>query len=217
MSREVMKEEALEALVNTDTKQSMARMLASWMRNRHGVDADEQKISVLIEYVVRDASDFSPLLTDVITGLVAMLNGAEHRICDLEQEVGAALREVAHNRNVRQKAVHSWCKAAFGERNATHLPQRGLRLIEEALELAQACGCDREQIHKYVDYVYSRPVGTIHQEIGGLSITLLALSEAAGFFAEDCEVTEWNRLRTKPLEDFRKRNEDKDAAGFKAP
>lgn len=94
MSREQMKAEALEALVNIpDKKQSMAKMLASWMRNRHGVEQDEQKIKVLVEYVVRDCSDFSPLLTDVVTGLVAMLDGAEQRICDMEQEIGALLIE----------------------------------------------------------------------------------------------------------------------------
>ncbi len=95
MSREAMKDEALEALVHTETKQSIAKMLASWMAIRHGVEQDEQKIAVLIEYVVRDVSDFSPLLTDVLTGLVAMLDGAEHRICDMEQEIGALLREAS--------------------------------------------------------------------------------------------------------------------------
>jgi hypothetical protein len=38
-----------------------------------------------------------------------------------------------HFRDNRQKIVADWCAAAFGVVHATNLPQRGIRLAEEAI------------------------------------------------------------------------------------
>jgi len=68
--------------------------------------------------------------------------------------------------------------ACFGEAIAQDKAERNARFLEEALELVQACEFSREDCLKLVDYVYSRPVGERHQEVGGVMVTLAALCSA---------------------------------------
>lgn len=115
-----------------------------------------------------------------------------------------------------QAAVASWCAAAFGVEHASSVPQRGIRLAEEAIEAAQAAGCSAEMVHRLVDYVFSRPRGDLAQEIGGVAVTMLALANAAGLSAADEEDREINRILGIPLEHFAKRAAEKAAAGIAA-
>jgi hypothetical protein len=94
------------------------------------------------------------------------------------------------NRDDRQQQLYAWACAAFGVGEVDNLPQRALRLLEECVEAFQACGGDREMAHKLVDFVFERPVGELHQEIGGISVCLLVLAQAACMSAEREEVTE---------------------------
>lgn len=68
--------------------------------------------------------------------------------------------------------------------------------------------------HRLVDHVFALPVGDLAQEIGGVGVTLLALSQAAGISADTSEYAEFARVLAKPLEHFKARNEAKNAAGF---
>jgi len=117
-------------------------------------------------------------------------------------------------RDERQARVVSWTREAFGAEQATSLPQRGVRLLEEALEAYQAAGGDAATAHKLVDFVFSRPVGSLHQELGGVRVCVLALAAAAGLSAEAEEKREVERVFAKPIEHFRARNAAKNAAGF---
>jgi hypothetical protein len=74
-----------------------------------------------------------------------------------------------------QQRVQPWLMACFGEMIAGDREERNHRFLEEALELVQACGCSASEAHQLVDYVYGRPVGELHQEIGGVMVTLAAL------------------------------------------
>lgn len=122
---------------------------------------------------------------------------------------------VVDDRDVRQQAVMEWAKAAFGHHEATNIKQRATRLLEEALELFQAVECPKELAQKSVDVVYSRPPGHIRQEIGGVSITLLVLCEAVGIKARHAEIIEWERICSIPIEEFTKRNKEKNDLGLK--
>ncbi|MHB0928662.1 MAG: hypothetical protein ACYC3W_07045 [Candidatus Nanopelagicales bacterium] len=77
-----------------------------------------------------------------------------------------------------QERVKLWLIACFGDKAVTDTVARNQRFLEEALELVQACGTTEEEAHQLVAYVYGRPVGYIHQEIGGVMITLAALCQA---------------------------------------
>lgn len=118
------------------------------------------------------------------------------------------------DRDGRQDGVHAWCIAAFGDDHAKNVEQRGIRLVEEAIEAGQAAGCDPEMIHRLVDHIYSKPAGEIKQEMGGVGVTLLALAAALNVSADSCEHAEFVRVRSKPLAEFAARNAAKNALGF---
>lgn len=117
-------------------------------------------------------------------------------------------------RDQRQATVFAWAKMAFGEAEASSLPQRGLRLLEEAIEAFQACGGDEAIAHKLVTFVFARPAGTVGQELGGVAVTTLALAAAAGLSADEEECREVHRVLNKPVREFSERNASKNAAGF---
>lgn len=117
-------------------------------------------------------------------------------------------------RFMRQSTVAQWCRAAFGEEQASSIEQRGLRLAEEAIEAAQAAGCDPATLHKLIDHIFAQPVGELGQELGGVGVCLLALADAGGFDADHEERREVDRVLSKPLAHFAARNAAKNAAGF---
>src|SRR5438034_715247 len=123
-----------------------------------------------------------------------------------------SLRKLSRDR--RQEIVVSWAEQAFGRDQSTSLPQRGLRLLEEAIEAFQASGGDEAMAHKLVTFVFARPPGTVGQELGGVAVTALVMAAAAGLSADDEECREIHRVLNKPLKEFTERNANKNAAGF---
>lgn len=88
--------------------------------------------------------------------------------------------------NTFQKRATVWIQDCFGDAIADSIQERNLRFLEEALELVQAGNMSKEDAHKLVDYVFSRPLGETNQEIGGVMITLAALSRVHGTNMLDC-------------------------------
>lgn len=119
-------------------------------------------------------------------------------------------------RDARQKRLVTWAEQAFGHDQASSIPQRGVRLLEEAIEAFQACGGDEAMAHKLVTFVFGRPPGTVGQELGGVAVTTLLLAAAAGLSADEEECREMDRVLSKPLREFTERNANKNAAGFLA-
>lgn len=76
------------------------------------------------------------------------------------------------------KRVRAWVEACFGIEFADSIQERTHRFLEESLELAQSCGCTQQEAHQLVDYVFSRDVGEVKQEMGGTMTTLNALAAA---------------------------------------
>lgn len=96
-----------------------------------------------------------------------------------------------------QQRVQPWMMACFGAEISADFKERNHRFLEEALELVQACDCTAEEAHMLVDYVYGRPVGEKHQEVGGVMVTLAALCLAQGLDMHECGETELARIWTK--------------------
>lgn len=128
--------------------------------------------------------------------------------------VTAKVQNDTSTRSARQHRVNAWCAEAFGSDHAASVPERALRLIEEAVEAAQAAGINSVMAHRLVDHVYSRPAGELEQELGGVGLTLLALASAAGMDADHAEQQELNRVLSKPASHFTARNAAKIAAGL---
>lgn len=92
-----------------------------------------------------------------------------------------------------QERVYRWVRSALGY-NMAHTPlERGMRHVEEALELGQSVGMKKADALRLVEYVFARPVGEPHQEIGGSIITLAALAQAMSLDMSDCGETELAR------------------------
>jgi len=102
-----------------------------------------------------------------------------------------------------------WAIRSFGSDHVNDIPVRALRLAEEAVELAQAAGVSKDKMHALIDIVYSRPVGDLRQEIGGVMMTTTVL---CAVLREDTDYyfeTELRRVLAKSPEHFAKRNQDK--------
>ena len=96
-----------------------------------------------------------------------------------------------------QTRVQPWMAECFGEMIAGDTEERNHRFLEESLELVQACGCSQGAAHQLVGYVYGRPLGEKHQEVGGVMITLAALCLAQHLDMHACGETELSRIWTK--------------------
>lgn len=93
--------------------------------------------------------------------------------------------------DVLQDKTSQWIRDTFGSDpiNDDLKIDRSNRFLEEAIELVQAVGMERENAHKLVDYVFDRQVGETFQEVGGVLITLSALTTNLHHKLSDC----WNR------------------------
>jgi len=99
-----------------------------------------------------------------------------------------------HDAREFQYRVQPWLLECFGERIANDIIERNHRFLEEALELVQACGCNVDEAHQLVDYVFSRAVGEQRQEVGGVMVTLAALCLAHGLNMHEAGEIELNRI-----------------------
>lgn len=102
-----------------------------------------------------------------------------------------------------------WAERAFGRDHINNIPLRGLRLAEEAIELAQALDVSEDLLHKLVTLVYSRPRGSSFYEVGGLKVTLAVLCNRLGIDEDRAFEYELRRVLAKPLEHFAQRNKEK--------
>lgn len=77
-----------------------------------------------------------------------------------------------------QDKIRKFVVDTFGIEIADNKKERCHRFAEESLELLQACGYTKEELNTMIDYVYSRPIGSIRKEVGGTMATLAALCAA---------------------------------------
>lgn len=118
------------------------------------------------------------------------------------------------SREVRQDVAEAWGVNTFGVMETRSVSQRTFRLNEESVEACQVAGVDPELLKIQIDEVYSRPVGQIHQELGGIGLCVLLLAAAVGLSADEEEQRELRRVLNKPAKHFTARNADKNARGL---
>jgi len=117
------------------------------------------------------------------------------------------------NRTLIQIATR-WATKAFGVEHVANSKVRTLRIVEEAMELAQWAGVPLDQIKLAADIVYSRPVGGYDREVGGVMMTTAVL---CGWHNHDPEIffqNELMRVLDKPIETFTERNAQKIKLGL---
>lgn len=98
-----------------------------------------------------------------------------------------------------QARVTEWAGRVFTEAELCDIPERALRVLEEAIELAQTAGCTPEQCHKLIEYVMARPEGIVSREIAGVMVTLYCLAAVAGVYAQQAFERELKRINTQEV------------------
>ena len=93
-----------------------------------------------------------------------------------------------------QERARRWAYECFGPDVVADREERCHRFVEEAIELAQACGCRRGDVEALVGYVYARDPGERAQEIGGVMMTLAVLCTAFGLDLESASKAELTRV-----------------------
>lgn len=117
----------------------------------------------------------------------------------------------------KQSRVFGWVREVFTNKEANDVPERSLRMAEEALELAQACGVDVATLHRLVDYVMGRPAGKPAQEIAGTMVTLYALAGALEVDADAAFETELVRIQQPEVIDRCRRRQHEKREALSAP
>jgi hypothetical protein len=117
-------------------------------------------------------------------------------------------------RDQRQIDGTAWAYKCFPRDEVDSLPQRGLRFVEEAIELCQTLLVPQQKILAALVHVYSKPIGVASQELGGAGLTLLVLASAMHVSADRAEELELDRVRALPPSHFKMRNDAKNAAGL---
>lgn len=118
-----------------------------------------------------------------------------------------------NERDLRQSRVYDWAIRTFGQVAVSKM-ERARRFIEEAVELVQAVGLERDVVHRIVDHVYGKPVGKLSVEVGGAGLTLIALAQALEISAEEAEKIEFERALSISAEEFKERHARKVEAGI---
>lgn len=107
-----------------------------------------------------------------------------------------------------------WGVRCFGLEHMLNPQVRAIRLLEEAIETAQALNVPIAQALRAVEVVYSRPVGNGYQEIGGTMMTAAILAKSLGYDPDDVVISEIKRVLALPPEHFKKRNKEKISLGL---
>lgn len=109
-----------------------------------------------------------------------------------------------------------WVVSRFGE-GAMDRQERATRVLEEAIELAQAEGVGEARAKRLMEHVYSRPKGEPNQEAAGTMVCLLAWAAAANYNLYGLAITELCRIESYSVEYFQKRLKAKSDAGLAKP
>ena len=119
--------------------------------------------------------------------------------------------------NIVSRIAREWAQRAFGVRDVETPAIRALRMVEEAIELCQALDVPKDKVALTVETVYSRPVGQVEQEIGGVLLTMAVLTEVLGKNSDELLERELRRVLRKAPEHFARRKEEKIALGLDMP
>lgn len=111
--------------------------------------------------------------------------------------------------------VFKWAIKVFNERIVISMNERNKRFLEESLELVQALDLPETDAMAILSHVYSRPAGVIHQELGGVMVTLNILCQVASLDAQECGEIEYERIsKPETIAKIRIKQNEKAAIGI---
>lgn len=112
-----------------------------------------------------------------------------------------------------ERRIAKWVTLRLGADHMTR-QERAVRLLEEAVELAQAEGIERSMVERLVAHVYSREPGTPEGELAGVAVTVLAYCAAVGLKFCPVALAEIERIEEVPGERIMASLRRKAAAGL---
>ncbi|MBS3965562.1 MAG: hypothetical protein KGZ80_13940 [Methylomonas sp.] len=148
----------------------------------------------------------------VIWGMAVLVN-SESKLLDPDTDIIKPHPSLS-NRQQRQAEILQWANSTFGEATASNTGERIRRFAEEAIELVQASGLDKQALHDIINHVYAKPAGNVSQEIGQVGVSLLGLAEHLGIQADDEERKEFLRISSLPSEHWQARQNAKAEKGL---
>ena len=89
-----------------------------------------------------------------------------------------------------QERIARRMPTAFDNHTISDPQERGMRITEQALELAQSVGMTHAQAHRIAADVFTRPAGETTQEVGGVMVCLAALCNATQIDMDDAAYRE---------------------------
>ncbi len=158
--------------------------------------SDDLPHSFDLSFNIKDRSDLEAeilLLSSRLSGIIRMMAQHDIPMPQLEREDIATLAATTP----LQDRVAKWVVDCFGKTAADDIAIRCDRFMEEATELVQSLGHSVGSTHAVVDYVFDRPAGEVHQEVGGTMLTLAALCTAASVDLAGAAETELARAIRK--------------------
>lgn len=165
--------------------------------------SDLQKKNVALEGENRALKDMNARQSETIVSLKDQLTEAMK-----PRNKNAVL---SHALGIYCANVGEWVIHTFGSSALFSMEERALRFMEEATELAQACGLSYARVGAVQKHVYGRTVGTVRNEIGGTIHTLAALaagmSMPLGTIAIEVAQSGWDRQK-----EIREKNDRKPAS-----
>jgi hypothetical protein len=105
----------------------------------------------------------------------------------------------------------------WGSKNLLDREERASRVVEEAIELAQAEGLPMTRIERIARRVYLRPPGEPAKEAGGVMVTLLAWAVAPDLDPLALASADLDRAEAIPLDEIRARQQAKFESGTGLP
>lgn len=97
--------------------------------------------------------------------------------------------------NQFQNDMAAWGLEVLGSMTMNDQRVRAYRFLEEALELAQACGVTTDNVDSLVDYTFAHPVGEVDDEIGGTLATIALLATSFGYNLDLCAAKQLSKIQ----------------------
>lgn len=112
--------------------------------------------------------------------------------------------------------VDNWSRRVFQDRHSEITPRiRALRLLEEAIELAQSEGVTPDEVNILRDQVFEREPGEPGQELAGVLVCAAGVAATRGLSLASLFTTELRRCNTDAvIQRVRTRNLMGDKIGF---
>jgi hypothetical protein len=144
-----------------------------------------------IRQEMAESGGFSPY-TEAASQIIWFLESTPNVAVCLER-----LAEELPDLQEYQKQSLAWAEKCFGPVSPYDTEERRNRMLEEALELFQASGGSVGEANDLTNYVFGRPAGDVHQEAGGVGLTLSLLCTAHGVNLSKALCTELRRVEAK--------------------